>query len=199
MKMFVALLLLSLLLASNALLSSKLHIASRVAVNSLYMSDAQPSTPPAAVTSSIKSQLTIDMKNAMKSKEKERLAAIRAILTVIKQKEVDERVDVDDAMVVALMSKLIKQRKESIKSYSDAGRLDLVEQEQSELTLISAYLPQQMSTEDIAKAVELAIGRLNATTVKDMGKVVAELKSTLAGKADMSEVSLLVKSKLTAK
>ena len=144
----------------------------------------------------VKTQLNGDMKNAMKNKEKEKLSAIRAIQTVIKQKEVDERIEVTDELAYQLMAKLVKQRKESIKSYQDANRPDLVEQEQLELDFIQAYMPKQLDAKEISDIVDATIAKLEAKTVKDMGKVVAELKTLLSGKADMSEVSTIVKGKL---
>ena len=144
----------------------------------------------------VKTQLNGDMKNSMKNKEKEKLSAIRAIQTVIKQKEVDERIEVTDEIAYQLMAKLVKQRKESIKSYQDANRPDLVEQEQVELDFIQAYMPKQLDAKEISDIVDSTIAKLEAKTVKDMGKVVAELKTLLSGKADMSEVSTMVKGKL---
>ena len=144
----------------------------------------------------VKTQLNTDMKNAMKNKEKDKLNAIRAIQTVIKQKEVDERIDVNDEIAFQLMAKLVKQRKESIKSYQDANRMDLVEQEQLELDFIQSYMPKQLDTKEIENIVDSTIAKLEAKSVKDMGKVVSELKILLSGKADMSEVSTMVKGKL---
>ena len=135
----------------------------------------------------------------MKAKDKEELAGIRAITTVIKQKEVDERVEMTDEMIHQLISKLIKQRKESISSYDAAGRDDLVAAEKAELAVIQKYMPEQMSSSDIEAAIIAAIAKIGATTVKDMGKVVVELRGQLSGKADMSEVSLMVKGKLGGK
>lgn len=162
----------------------------------LYLSDE---TVPAASTSPLKTQLTADMKTAMKAKNKEELAGIRAITTVIKQKEVDDRIEMTDEIIHQLISKLIKQRKESISSYEAAGRDDLVAAEKAELNIIQKYMPAQMSSSDIDAAVTAAIAKIGATTVKDMGKVVAELRGQLTGKADMSEVSVMVKGKLGGK
>lgn len=144
----------------------------------------------------VKTQLNTDMKNAMKNKEKEKLSAIRSIQTVIKQKEVDERIEVNDEIAFQLMAKLVKQRKESIKSYQDANRMDLVEQEQLELDCIQSYMPKQLDAKEVSAIVDSTIAKLEAKSVKDMGKVVNELKILLSGKADMSEVSTMVKEKL---
>ena len=150
-------------------------------------------------SSELKVKLNSDMKEAMKAKDKERLAGIRAISTAIKQKEVDERVVVDDEMAVAIMAKLVKQRKESIKSYQDAGRQDLVDNEQKELDVIITYMPQQLSTEEVDKMIDAAIVEVGATTVKDMGKVMGILRPKLAGKADVSAVGDIIKKKLGGK
>jgi uncharacterized protein YqeY len=151
--------------------------------------------PP--TVSSIKTKLNGDMKEAMKAKDKERLAGIRAITTAIKQMEVDQRIDVTDEIAVTIMTKLIKQRKESIKSYQDAGRPELVEAEQKELDVITTYMPEQLSTEEVSKLIDDAIAEVGATTVKDMGKVMAILRPKLAGKADASEAGDLIKKKLS--
>lgn len=158
-----------------------------------YMSSSE--VPP--TVSSIKTKLNGDMKEAMKAKDKERLAGIRAITTAIKQMEVDQRIDVTDEITVTIMTKLIKQRKESIKSYQDAGRPELVEAEQKELDVITTYMPEQLSTEEVSKLIDDAITEVGATTVKDMGKVMAILRPKLAGKADASEAGDLIKKKLS--
>lgn len=147
----------------------------------------------AATPSEIKVKLNSDMKEAMKAKEKERLGAIRAILTAIKQKEVDDRVVVDDAEAVAIMAKLVKQRRESIASYAAAGRADLVESEEKEVAFISVYMPAQMSSDEVDNAIKTAIAKVDAKTVKDMGKVMGELRGPLQGKADMSDVGARIK------
>ena len=158
-----------------------------------YMSSSE--VPP--TVSSIKTKLNGDMKEAMKAKDKERLAGIRAITTAIKQMEVDQRIDVTDEIAVTIMTKLIKQRKESIKSYQDAGRPELEEAEQKELDVITTYMPEQLSTEEVSKLIDDAIAEVGATTVKDMGKVMAILRPKLAGKADASEAGDLIKKKLS--
>jgi len=163
----------------------------------LYMSD--PATAPPVPPSELKTKLNNDMKEAMKAKDKERLAGIRAITTSIKQKEVDERIVVDDKMAVEIMAKLVKQRKESIKSYQDAGRQDLVDNEQKELDVIITYMPQQLSSQEVDKMIDDAIAEVGGTTVKDMGKVMAILRPKLAGKADVSEAGDMIKKKLGGK
>ena len=135
----------------------------------------------------------------MKAKDKERLAGIRAITTAIKQKEVDERITVDDETAITIMTKLIKQRKESIKSYQDAGRDDLVDAEQKELNVIVTYMPEQLSIEEVSKMIDAAIAEVGASSVKDMGKVMAILRPKLAGKADASEAGDIIKKKLSGK
>jgi uncharacterized protein YqeY len=135
----------------------------------------------------------------MKAKDKEKLAGIRAITTAIKQKEVDERIIVDDDATITIMTKLIKQRKESIKSYQDAGRDDLVDAEQKELNVIITYMPEQLSIEEVSKMIDDAIKEVGASSIKDMGKVMAILRPKLAGKADASEAGDVIKKKLSGK
>jgi uncharacterized protein len=137
------------------------------------------------------------MKAAMRAKEPARLSAIRLILAAIKQKEVDERVEVADAGVVAIIEKMIKQRRESIAQYEQASRKDLADVEKFELQLLSGYLPQQLSDAELSQAVDTALGEAKPTGIKDMGKVMALLKPRLAGRADMQKVSALVKTKLS--
>ena len=146
----------------------------------------------------LKARITEDMKSAMKAKESARLAAIRLLLAAIKQKEVDERIELDDAAVTAVIEKLVKQRKDSITQYTTAGRQDLADAEQMELDLLSTYLPEKMSQADMAAAVAAAVAETGAKSPADMGKLMAVLKPRLAGKADMAEVSKLVKAALTA-
>ena len=136
------------------------------------------------------------MKAAMRAKESARLSAVRMLLAAMKQREIDERIDLDDAAVIAIVEKMIKQRRESIAQFESAGRNDLADKEKFELGLLSAYLPQQMSDPDIAAAVAAAVLESGAAGVKEMGKVMALLKPRLAGKADMGRVSALVRSKL---
>ena len=144
----------------------------------------------------LKERIQEDMKNAMRARDAASLGAIRLLQAAIKQKEVDERVVADDAAVLAIIEKLIKQRKDSIGQFAQAGRQDLVDKEKAELDLLSAYLPQRMSEAEIAAAIDAAITATGAAGPQGMGKVMAALKSTLAGRADMSRVSGLVKARL---
>ena len=146
---------------------------------------------------SLKARITEDMKTAMKGGEKERLGVIRLVLAALKQREVDERIELDDAQVLAVLEKMIKQRRESIAQFESASRTDLADVEKAELQLLSAYLPAQMGEAEIQKEVASAISATGAAGPKDMGKVMAALKARLAGKADMGKVSALVKSKLS--
>ena len=137
------------------------------------------------------------MKAAMRAKDAARLSAVRLILAAIKQREVDERKELTDADVVAVVEKMIKQRRESIAQYEQASRKDLADVEKFELQLLSGYLPQQMGDAEVSQAVDAAIAEAKPTGIKDMGKVMAVLKPRLAGKADMGKVSNLVKGKLS--
>ncbi len=145
---------------------------------------------------SLKDQITEDMKSAMRAKETARLGAIRLLLAAIKQREVDERIVVDDAGVIATVEKMIKQRKDSISQFEKAGRDDLVAIEVGEMTILQAYLPAQLSDAEVAAAVAAAVASTGATGPQDMGKVIGALKAQLAGKADMGKVSGLVKAAL---
>ena len=145
---------------------------------------------------SLKDQITEDMKTAMRAKEVTRLGTIRLLLAAIKQREVDERVVVDDAGVLAIVKKLIKQRKDSIEQFAKAGRDDLVVVEQAEMVILQDYLPEQLSDAEIAAAVSAAVSASGASGPQDMGKVIGILKPQLAGKADMGKVSGLVKAAL---
>ena len=136
------------------------------------------------------------MKAAMRAKDAPRLSTIRLLLAAIKQREVDERIALDDAAVLGVIEKMIKQRRESIAQFEKAARKDLADAEKAELQLLSGYLPAQMSEAEIAQAVSAAIAESGASGVKDMGKVMALLKPRLAGKADMGKVSALVKARL---
>jgi len=133
----------------------------------------------------------------MRAKDAARLSAIRLLLAAIKQREVDERIELDDAAVLGVIDKMIKQRRESIAQFEKAARKDLVDAEKAEIQLLSGYLPAQMSDAELAQAVSAAIAESGASGVKDMGKVMALLKPRLAGKADMGKVSALVKTKLS--
>ena len=145
---------------------------------------------------SLKEQITEDMKNAMRAKETARLNTIRLLLAAIKQREVDERVVVDDAGVVAIVEKLIKQRKDSIEQFQKAGRTDLVAIEVLEQTILQGYRPAQLSPEEVTARVKATIAQLNASSPQEMGKVIGALKPQLAGKADMGAVSAMVKAAL---
>ena len=144
----------------------------------------------------LKKRITDDMKLAMKAKDKQALKAIRMILGAIKQKEVDDRIELDDSQVLAVIQKMVKQRKDSISQFSDAGRTDLVEVEEAELVVIYSYMPEQLSDAEVAEAVDKAIIDSGADSMKDMGKLMGMLKGQLDGKADMGQVSRLIKDKL---
>jgi len=144
----------------------------------------------------LKERITEDMKAAMRAKDSARLGAIRFLQAAIKQKEVDERVTADDAAVLAIVEKLIKQRKDSIQQFQQAARTDLVEKEQAELALLQGYLPQQMSAAELDQAIAAAIAESAASGPQAMGKVMALLKPRLAGRADIGKASALVKARL---
>ena len=144
----------------------------------------------------LKQRLTDDMKAAMKSGEKERLATIRLVNAAIKQREVDERIVLDDAAVIAVLEKMLKQRRDSVSQYEAAGREDLASVERAEIVVIEAYLPAKMGEAEIAAAVAAAIAETGASGPADMGKLMGVLKPRLAGKADMGQVSALVKKAL---
>jgi uncharacterized protein YqeY len=145
----------------------------------------------------LKDQITEDMKTAMRAKDAPRLLTIRGLLAALKQKEVDERVTLDDAAVVAIIDKLIKQRKDSISQFASAGRTDLVDKETAELHVLEAYLPQRLSAQEIAAEVTAIVAELGASGPGDMGKVMGAVKTRLAGKADMGLVSAAVKQALS--
>lgn len=147
-------------------------------------------------TSAIKGQILEDMKVAMRSQDKERLATIRLILAALKQREVDERIELADEHVLAILDKMVKQRRESITQYEAGNRPDLVQKEQAEIQVIQHYLPTQLSDSEIISAIEAAIRESGATSAKDMGKVMAILKPKLQGRADIGAVSGKVKDKL---
>ncbi|MET0551188.1 MAG: GatB/YqeY domain-containing protein [Xanthomonas sp.] len=144
----------------------------------------------------LKQQLTDDMKAAMKSGDKHSLGVIRLINAAIKQKEVDERVEMDDAAVIAAMDKMVKQRKDSVSQYEAAGRDDLAQVEREEIVVIERYLPSKMGEAEIVAAIQAAIAQTGAASPADMGKLMGVLKPMLAGKADMGQVSVLVKQQL---
>ena len=146
---------------------------------------------------SLKARLSEDMKSAMRAKDQLSLSTIRLINAAIKQYEVDERAEADDAKVIALITKMVKQRKDSAKIYSDAGRQDLADKENAEIEIINRYLPQMMSAAEIEQAVAAAVAQTGAAGMADMGKVMGVLKTSLAGKADMGEVNKILKAKLS--
>lgn len=145
---------------------------------------------------SLKDRITEDMKAAMRAKESDRLLTIRGLLAAVKQKEVDERIVVDDAALVAIVDKLIKQRKDSIAQFGAAGRDDLVAKESAELVVLQAYLPERLSTEAVAEKVRALVAELGASGPGDMGKVMAAAKAALGNSAEMSTVSAAVKAAL---
>jgi len=145
---------------------------------------------------SLKERITEDMKNAMRAKDSERLGTIRLLLAAIKQREVDERIVLDDANVIAVTDKLIKQRKDSFSQFSAAGREDLASKEASEILVLQEYMPQQLSPAGVAAAVQAAVLETGAAGPQDMGRVMAVLKAKLAGRADMTALSGLVKAAL---
>ncbi len=145
----------------------------------------------------IKSQISDDVKAAMRSKDKERLGALRLIQAAFKQKEVDERIELSDEQVIVILDKMAKQHRDSITQFKDANRNDLVEIEQFELDIIDAYLPAKLSDEEINVLIEGAISKSGAESIKDMGKVMGMLKGELQGRADMGKVSGLIKAKLS--
>ena len=144
----------------------------------------------------LKEQITEDMKTAMRAKDSERLGTIRLLLAACKQREVDERIVLDDAAVVGLVDKLIKQRKDSVAAYLQAQRQDLADKESAEIKVLEAYLPQRMGADEIALAVRAIVTELGATGPGDMGKVMGAVKTRLAGKAEMGLVSAAVKAAL---
>ena len=145
---------------------------------------------------SLKDQITEDMKTAMRAKDSERLGTIRLLLAACKQREVDERIVLDDAAVVALVDKLIKQRKDSIAAFESAARQDLADKEAAEIAVLQTYLPQRMSADEVLTAVKAIVVELGASGPGDMGKVMGVVKTRLAGKAEMSAVSAAVKTAL---
>ncbi|WP_341685408.1 GatB/YqeY domain-containing protein [Limnohabitans sp.] len=145
---------------------------------------------------SLKDQITEDMKTAMRAKDSERLGTIRLLQAAMKQKEVDERITLDDAGVVAIVDKLIKQRKDSIAAFEGAGRQDLADKEKAEMAVLQVYLPARLSAEEVATEVRAIVAEIGAKGPSDMGKVMGTVKAKLAGKADMGEVSAAVKAAL---
>jgi hypothetical protein len=148
---------------------------------------------------SLKERITEDMKAAMRAKEADRLSTIRMLLAACKQKEVDERIELDDAAVVGIVDKLIKQRKDSIAAFQQAGRTDLADKETAEVAVLTAYLPQRLTADEIAAQVAALVAELGAAGPGDMGKVMGAAKARFAGNADMGMVSAAVKQALSAK
>lgn len=145
----------------------------------------------------LKDRIQEDMKAAMRAKEKERLVTIRMLLAAIKQKEVDERITVDDSIVLSLLDKMVKQRRDSIKQYEDAGRNELADKEKQEIAILQDYQPVQMDEDEIAALVDEAITACNASGPQDMGKLMGYIKPKAQGRADMSKINQLVKAKLS--
>ncbi|RZL91905.1 MAG: GatB/YqeY domain-containing protein [Variovorax sp.] len=146
---------------------------------------------------SLKEKITEDMKTAMRAKDSERLGTIRLLLAALKQKEVDERVELDDAMVVAIVDRLVKQRKDSVTAFTQGGRTDLADKEAAEIKVLEVYLPQRLGADEVAAEVKAIVAELGATGPGDMGKVMGAVKAKLAGKADMGQVSAAVKAALS--
>jgi hypothetical protein len=145
---------------------------------------------------SIKERIQQDMKDAMRARDKERLATIRLMLAAIKQREVDERIELDDTQVITVLDRMIKQRRESISQFEQAGRDDLIAREQGEIGVITPYLPAALDEDEIRALIDAALAATGASSIRDMGKVMAELKPKLAGRADMGAVSALIKARL---
>jgi uncharacterized protein len=149
--------------------------------------------------STLKDRITEDMKAAMRAREADRLSAIRLLLAAIKQREIDERIDVDDAQAVAIVDKLIKQRRDSIEQYQKAARTDLADRERFEIEVLAAYLPRQATPEEVAVEIDAAIAACGAASAADMGKVMGVLKAKLAGRTDLAQVSGAVKARLSGR
>lgn len=149
------------------------------------------------MTTSLKQQIQEDMKTALRAHDKQRLGVVRLILAAVKQVEVDERVSVDDTRIVQILNKMLKQRRDSIAQFEQAKRDDLTEQERLEVKVIQTYLPEPLSEDDVDRIVSEAITKVGATSVKEMGRVMAELKDKLQGRADMSQISAKIKAHLT--
>ena len=145
----------------------------------------------------LKERITEDMKAAMRASEKERLLTIRMVQAAIKQREVDERVVLDDTQVIAVIEKMVKQRRESIAAFEQGGRADLAEKERTEITLLQVYLPAQLSAAEVDALIKEAIATTGATSMKDMGKVMGAVKAKAAGRADMGAVSASIKAALS--
>lgn len=144
----------------------------------------------------MKDKISSDLKDAMRTGDVKKRDALRLVMAAMKQIEVDERIELDDTRVLLILDKLVKQRKESIYQFTAAGRLDLVEQEEFELSIINPYLPTPLTDDEILALIDAAIVKVNAEKMNDMGKVMAELKTPMQGRADMSKVSALIKARL---
>lgn len=146
---------------------------------------------------SIKQTISEDMKTFMRAKDTARLGAVRLLQASIKQKEIDDRVELTDDQVLSVIQKMLKQRKDSIEAYQKADRQDLIDQEQLEIDVLSKYMPEPLTDDEVSKIIDEVISEVNATDMKDMGKVVGLLKSKISGRADMGQVSKIVREKLT--
>lgn len=147
----------------------------------------------------LKEQIQQDMKDAMRAKDQRRLGVIRLLLAAIKQREVDERIDLDDTQILVVIDKMLKQRRDSLSQFQSAGRQDLADQESYEMTILETYLPEQLSPEAVEKLIEKALKESGASSIKDMSKVMAIMKPQIQGRADVAEVSKKVKSALESK
>ena len=145
----------------------------------------------------LKEKITVDMQDAMRSKDSEKLNAIRLLQSSIKQKEVDDRVEIDDTMILNIIEKMLKQRRDSIEAFKKANRNDLVEKEEFEVRVLQAYMPEPLSLEDVEKEIDSAIKAIEANSMKDMGLVMNAVKLKVSGRANMAEVSQKIKEKLT--
>ena len=145
----------------------------------------------------LKEKITLDMQDAMRSKDSEKLNAIRLLQSSIKQKEVDDRVEIDDTMILNIIEKMLKQRRDSIEAFKKANRKDLVEKEEFEVRVLQAYMPEPLSLEDVEKEIDIAIKAIDANSMKDMGLVMNAVKLKVSGRANMAEVSQKIKEKLT--
>tara|TARA_B110000261_G_scaffold107367_1_gene120274 strand:- start:3682 stop:4131 length:450 start_codon:yes stop_codon:yes gene_type:complete len=145
----------------------------------------------------LKEKITVDMQDAMRSKDSEKLNAIRLLQSSIKQKEVDDRVEIDDTMILNIIEKMLKQRRDSIEAFKKANRNDLVEKEEFEVRILQAYMPEPLSLEDLEKEIDSAIKAIDANSMKDMGLVMNAVKLKVSGRANMAEVSQKIKEKLT--
>ena len=145
----------------------------------------------------LKEKITVDMQDAMRSKDSEKLNAIRLLQSSIKQKEVDDRVEIDDTMILNIIEKMLKQRRDSIEAFKKANRNDLVVKEEFEVKLLQTYMPEPLSSEDVEKEIESAIKAADAKSMKDMGIVMSAVKLKVSGRANMAEVSQKIKEKLT--